>query len=397
MNERGLRIRFPEILFKMYIVLVIFNYMIENSSIINNYNDSFIHNMLVYFSLALALLYIVFKKYSRKKIIEIFILNLTGIMCYLSNGNTRLLIVMLTITLFPGEQLEDILKLIFKEQLFMFVCIVIASLYDYLPNIIVETDKLSVQARAMTLGFGHPNRAAAQATSLILLYLCIEKEHIKKFDIILSGMLSILIFFITKSRTSLILSIMVIFLLSLRKKYFVKTSLFNFLPWAYTLMLIMMAVFITMRAFWGEANIFVHFIDRLFNGRIDLAYRSLLTYPVTMFGKEIDLSRWTYFYYANDNGQVKVLLEYGLAGFLAYYWIFQNALKNIKRSGEYIYAVVIVAFIVWTTLEGNMYSIEWNFSMLFLCMNNLCRNTRKVENREIWEEGKTYCRVRLRA
>lgn len=396
MNERIVKIRFPQILYKLYIILVILNYMIENSSVKGNYNASIIHNILVYFSLMLALLYIILNRYRRKEIIEIFALNLIGVICYLSSGKTRLLVVMLAITLLPEENLEKILKLIFAEELLAFSIIIVAALYGFLPNVIMETDKLSIQTTAMTLGFGHPNRLAAQATSLIFLYLCIKRNSIKKFDIIVSAVLSMIIFCITKSRTSLILSVMVLALISLQKKHFVRGVLFKVLPWSYMAVMAMIAIFIIMRALLGENNIFVHQINTLYNGRIDLAYRSILTYPITMFGKEIDLSKWTYFYYANDNGQVKILLEYGLAGFLSYFWIFQKALNNIKRSGEYIYAVIIVAFILWTTLEGNMYSIEWNFSMLFLSMNNLCSNIKEVENKESLEKGKHRCRVRIR-
>lgn len=240
-------------------------------------------------------------------------------------------------------------------------------------------DKISVQTTAMTLGFGHPNRLAAQATSLIFLYLSIKRKHIKKIDIGISAILTTLIFVITKSRTPLILTIIVLCLISARKKKFVRNGLFKILPCVYTMIMAMMAIFIISRALFGQENMFVHLIDILYNGRVDLAYRSILTYPITMFGKEIDISRWTYFYYANDNGQVKVLLEYGLVGFLSYYWIFQNVLKGIKKSEDYIFAVVIIAFIIWTTIEGNMYSIEWNFSLLFYGLSDLYKNRKRIK------------------
>lgn len=379
MTERKFKIRFPEILYQLYILLIILNYMVENSSIMENYNESFIHNILVYFSLALALVYIFLRKYSRKELIEIIILNSVGVICYFSSGKSRLLIITLAISLLPRGSLNKILKLIFKEELFVFICIILAALHGFLPNIIMEMDKISVQTTAMTLGFGHPNRLAAQATSLIFLYLSIKRKHIKKIDIGISAILTTLIFVITKSRTPLILTIIVLCLISARKKKFVRNGLFKILPCVYTMIMAMMAIFIISRALFGQENMFVHLIDILYNGRVDLAYRSILTYPITMFGKEIDISRWTYFYYANDNGQVKVLLEYGLVGFLSYYWIFQNVLKGIKKSEDYIFAVVIIAFIIWTTIEGNMYSIEWNFSLLFYGLSDLYKNRKRIK------------------
>lgn len=109
MTERKFKIRFPEILYQLYILLIILNYMVENSSIMENYNESFIHNILVYFSLALALVYIFLRKYSRKELIEIIILNSVGVICYFSSGKSRLLIITLAITLLPRGSLNKIL------------------------------------------------------------------------------------------------------------------------------------------------------------------------------------------------------------------------------------------------------------------------------------------------
>ena len=107
--------------------------------------------------------------------------------------------------------------------------------------------------------------------------------------------------------------------------------------------------------------------DTLFNGRIGLAYRSLIVYPITLFGKQIDTSIWNQWqYFSLDNGQVMILLEYGCIGFLAYFWIIQKCLKHIKREREIIFAITIFVFLIWSMYEGTMYFLGKNFALLFL-------------------------------
>ena len=117
----------------------------------------------------------------------------------------------------------------------------------------------------------------------------------------------------------------------------------------------------------GETAIVKILNDGLFNGRIGLAYTSLLVYPITLFGKQIDTGIWNQWqYYSLDNGQVMILLEYGIAGFLCYFWTVQKTLNQIKKEKETVFAIVMIVFLAWSMYEGTMYFIGKNFALLFL-------------------------------
>ena len=139
------------------------------------------------------------------------------------------------------------------------------------------------------------------------------------------------------------------------------------LPCVYIFVIVALVICMAMHSKNGETVTAKIINDVLFNGRIGLAYISLLVYPITLFGKSIDTSIWNqYQYYALDNGQVMVLLEYGVAGFFCYFWIIQKALNQIKKEKEFVFAIVIIVFLIWSMYEGTMYFIGKNFALLFL-------------------------------
>ncbi len=148
----------------------------------------------------------------------------------------------------------------------------------------------------------------------------------------------------------------------------IKKIILKFLPFAYWAILgaLIFCMFIYARDN-GTSAISGLINDGFFNGRIGLAYRSLLVYPITIFGKAIDTSIWNqYQYYSLDNGQVMVLLEYGIVGFLTYFYIIQTILKEVKKEEEVVWGIIIIVFMIWSMYEGTMYFIGKNFVFSFL-------------------------------
>ena len=184
-------------------------------------------------------------------------------------------------------------------------------------------------------------------------------------------MCEIILFVFSKGRTSFFLGIFAIILIGMSKMNIIKKIILKFLPFAYVTILgvLIFCMFIYARDN-GTSTISGLINDGFFNGRIGLAYRSLLVYPITIFGKAIDTSIWNqYQYYSLDNGQVMVLLEYGIVGFLTYFYIIQIILKEVKKKEEVVWGITIIVFIIWSMYEGTMYFIGKNFVFLFLGLN----------------------------
>lgn len=356
-----------ETLYNGFICTLIFTYMMEATSA-KGFSNSVFHAVLQIISITMAASYIIIRKYTLKQLLRIAVLNLIGLLCFLSSGYTGLFMTMLAITLLPEKSLNRVLRMILVEEIVVFAGIVLASQIGILSNSVLEINKGDYIAKGMTLGFVHPNMLAAQATSIVFLFLCVNRNKLKRYHILMAIFILVLIFFFSQGRTSMLLGVGTVILITLRKKKWVNKFVFMILPWMYVIVLAaLVGCMFTYGKWGGESTIAKILNDSLFNGRIGLAYRSLLVYPITLFGKPLDVSIWNKWqYYSLDNGQVMILLEYGIAGFVGYFWVIQKTLNQIKREKETVFAILMIAFMVWSMYEGTMYFLGKNFTLLFL-------------------------------
>lgn len=166
-------------LYDFFICLLIFLYMMEATSW-TSFNNSVIHDAFQLLAIAVAAVYIVVRKYTSKELLRIIVLNAVGFLCFLSSGLSGLFMTMMAITLLPKNSLNHVLKMIFMEEVTIFCAIVLGSQIGLLSNAVVEINKNTYIATARTLGFAHPNMLAAQATSIVLLFLCVKRNRLKK-------------------------------------------------------------------------------------------------------------------------------------------------------------------------------------------------------------------------
>lgn len=366
-------------LYKCFICSLILMYMLESTAI-NGFMDSILHDVLFFTAILFAIAYIIVRKYSVQELLQIGVLNILGIFCFLSSGYTGLFMTMLAITLFPKNKLDEVLRIIFKEEVLIFTGIVLVAGIGIIDNETLVIDKTSYVATAMTLGFGHPNMLAAQATSIVLLYLCINRNQLRRKHIVRAYFFLVILFVVSQGRTSLILGLMAVTLIAVHKNWKIKKAIMCILPWMYVVVLLILIVCLGLYGKLGQNSSIVKVVnDGLFNGRIGLAYRSLLVYPITLFGKPLDLSIWNEWqYYTLDNGQVMLLLEFGILGFIGYGWVIQKTLQNIKREDETVLAIVMMTFLVWSMYEGTMYFIGKNFALLFLGTTGFSNKQKRI-------------------
>lgn len=371
-----------ESLYKIFIFLLVAMYMLEASAI-PNFNNSIFHDAIQYFALLSAAVYIFKRKYSIKELVRIFGLILIGVFCYISSGFSGLLMTMLAITLMPKDYLDAVLKMILREEIILFCVIATLAIFGVLDIGNLEINKGLYITNGISLGFSHPNMLAAQGTSIILLYLCVNRNRLRLKQYILSIVSIIMLFMCSKGRTSLILGIFAIILIWATKSKNVKKKILKVLPYVYVLVLVILTLALAIYAGdYGTSKISRFINDGIFNGRIGLAYRSLIVYPITLFGKAIDLSIWEqYQYFALDNGQVMILLEFGIAGFLAYFYIIQTTLNELKKEKEVVFGIILTVFLLWSMYEGTMCFVGKNFALLFLGTKNISSMMR-IKHRE---------------
>ena len=354
-------------LYTVFLDIITIMYMFESSAI-SDFRHSVVQRAMLIVALIFAGLYIIMCNHTQKKIALIIMTNLVGALCYFSSGYTGLLLTMLAITLMPNDSLDKNLRSIFFVETVSFLTIVFLSQFGIIENITANINKFSYTAVTQAFGFGHSNMFAAQATSLVFLFLCVNRKRLNEFKLLFALVAIGIIFIISGGRTALILGLMGVLLISVRKKNNMQKIVFKILPFAQIIIcgILLFSILIYIRL--GYENAVAGFInDKLFNGRIGLSLTALSTYPITLFGKPLDMTIWNeYQFFSLDNGQVMLILNYGIIGALFYCFVIQNTLKNIKEEKEYVLAIVMMIFLIWTLMEGTMYFVGKNFALLFM-------------------------------
>lgn len=352
-----------------FIVLLISMYVFESTTW-TSFNDSFFHDVILGCTLMFAISCMLLKKSSLKEKFVFGILMCIGLLCYISTRFTGLLLTFLAVTLIPRNSIDKVFRIIFIEELFLTICIILLSLIGILPNQVVEINKSLYTVNAYTFGFNHPNILTAQATTIVFLYLCVNRNNVQIKTILISLISTLLIFYFSRGRTAFLLSLLTIILICIDKtgKFnSIKSSIFKYLPYLNIVIILTILIVIILFAFFGGYSRLINLInDLIFNGRIGLAWLNFKAYPMSLFGVNLDPSVWPEWqYHSLDNGHMMIFLQYGVIGFIAYFYIVQRALNNIANRKDIVMCIIISVLLIWLIYEGTMSYVGKNFTLLF--------------------------------
>lgn len=367
-NSKKSSIKRTERFYYLFFGLLLFLYMVQCT--VDSFIDSLFHDIGLGIALVFALCCFAHKRYTIKKTIIAGVLDLIGVVCYLSSGNSRLLLMLLVITLAPSMDIDRTIRFMFKMKLVFFLCVIILSQTNLIQSQMVEVSKGTYSVKCSSLGFGHPNIVAMQASTILLLYLC-SRRMLSNYHICIAMVLTGVIFAVTQCRTALLLLSFFCILISLRKNVRVQQIVFGLLPYVHILAIFGIVVLLLFYDRHSTSNAVVQFINgRIFNGRVGLSWSGLKIYPSSLFGIGInyDVALRTMDYFALDNGQVSMWLSYGVFGFASCFYVIQSALNQIHKQKKYAYAIAAMVFIVYSMYENPMYDICNNFIFLFGAM-----------------------------
>ena len=238
-----------------------------------------------------------------------------------------------------------------------------------LPNQVVEINKSLYTVNAYTFGFNHPNVLTAQTTTIVL-YLCVYRNNVQIKTILISLISTLLIFYFSRGRTAFLLSLLTIILICIDKtgKFnSIKSLIFKYLPYLNIVIILTIIIVIILFAFFGGHSRLINLInDLIFNGRIGLAWLNFKAYPMSLFGVNLDPSVWPEWqYHSLDNGHMMIFLQYGVIGFIAYFYVVQRALNNIAKRKDIVMCIIISVLLIWLIYEGTMSYVGKNFTLLF--------------------------------
>lgn len=357
-------------LYKVILYLLIADAAFYNTTLPNSFKDPF-HQVCLIVVLGVAIICICLKKYTKKVLFFNIAILTFALVSYQISGNSDIFTSILLVMLARKLDIDDILKTMFNIRLAVFILVVLLSLIGILD---AGTIAKSSAEKGALLGYGHANTFAGSAGILIFLMFAINRYKIKKSHYLIAIIADFLIFYFSRSRTSVMLISLLIAALFMRKIFKnINNEILKTAKYVLPALLLIVFSLIVLRAK-GIAPRFIDIADSVMNGRILLAWMNLRYYPITLLGQKVDISiiASKNAYYALDNGFVYILIHYGIAGLSVIAGLQQWAIMRCVKMKEVVLCLISILILCWMIYEGMMVSATSNFTLLFsvVTLNN---------------------------
>lgn len=366
----------------LFVFLLILNDSLGNT-MLPNYAESIFPQILLLGELACAVLCLFFQNHNKADFSFFISVFLVGCVGYLFGGRTGLLLTLLAASLGKSAKVDTLLKLVFWEKLLIFLVIVGLSVLGKLPGREALLDLSNSTQKGVTLGYTHANTFSATVAMLLLLYAAKNADRLSILRLGLILVVALVNYVITRSRISFLVSMFLVFFAACTKNRQLAKLLFRVGKWVLLCVLIFNITFVLLRVF-ADNELLSNIDIKVFNGRMGFSAMYLQTYPVTLFGGELDESliaakSW---YYALDNGYTIILLFYGIVGFIAFLLTYQKIILELIQKQQRILLIIALCFTVWMMFEGITLTASGNF--LFLLLGKDFSRTGSARRRLIW-------------
>ena len=266
-----------------------------------------------------------FKKYSHKSMIICLIIVLSTLITSLNIGNVSIFIPVLVIIASYREDLYKLIYFVFKIELLLFILhILFAIIFSFFGFEILYIKSGGIVT--LSLGFSHPNILSLYVLNLISMWVWLNYEFINKKDCIIIGIISLITFLVSKSRTPFI-CIVLLFGLIFIHKYLKWNKIFDLTKFVFPICSIVTIVSVLLYPY----NIkIINLINLLFSKRIQLGSKGLLHYGFSLFGQNV------YYYkgFTFDNIYNVLFVNYGIIWIVILSCLFYFIVRkgNVKNN-----------------------------------------------------------------
>lgn len=338
-----------EMLFYVGIFLIQFAIFAQNT-----FNFSKYINILVLLAIAIlffdSILVLIKLRATRKSWLLVVLLISLSFCCYIKTGDSLLITLCLTSISALHLNFKKIIKrdIIFKIALFIFIYLA------YSTGNVNKVHFIREGIIRIAYGFNHPNTLGyfLLSTYFEIVYLISQKMDLKKFLSIF--LLSGVVFYFTDkagSRTSI--QCLVIFLVLFVIKYFIDKlrKLRKKKSKKTNIVLYMLFMFFTLISFYctimyKNNNDLMIRINDLLSDRLYLQSMFVSLYDINLLGNKID------YFSTLDNSYMRVVLNYGIFGWVLFCYIFNLNFKysNKKENSSYL-TIILFVLLIYGVME----------------------------------------------
>lgn len=328
-----------------------------------------IYTILLYASVFCFICAVSMTKWTVSEAMRAIFMLIIALAVYISSKESLYLLLMFAAIIMHCIDYKKALTTIFVMRLIILIIVITLSLFSVIPvNQMIVSKGASGLATGYGLGYIHPNNLAQAVFILCIIYFCIKKKKINIQNWSIFLIVTLINYFVTKSRTIFILSIFVLVELIIQnKKMGQKVLKYGAIP----LYIVVVLISLIIPYLYNEATGFLQRVaftlNGILSGRFSDASMLFQRFPITLFGKIVNTNILQYFYGYNvvDNGYVFLLFNYGIIGSFIILFMYFYTIKRLIKQKEYIYLIAILSFLILGMMENAIRTVAVNFTMIF--------------------------------
>lgn len=350
--------------FYMAVIIEVLIVLVDKS----NYTNP-IEGRLFQFTFVLCFMKVCLTRYTFREYGTIFLFGIVGVLSYLFTGRNEFLRIIMLIAACKDIDMRRCLKVIFWVTFVGCMGIILLSVTGVYGNISLTTDfgRGGIETR-YTLGLGHPNALHCMVWALTVLGLYLYGDGMKWYHCLGIFFINVGVFFLSFSRTGLLISILTVILFFLASKE--RPEIINKMSAWIGGLAVAGSIFISI-AFAANAYRVYNYDWHYYEGepdkvtmlfvRLNNALNGRIRILTETDGWEGSINSWSLFSRPDadhyfDLGWVRLFYWYGIIPACICIIVLFAVVIYCYQEKEYLSIVLIVAFSVYTIIEAHAVS-----------------------------------------
>ena len=303
---------------------------------------------------------------------EFFIIVITMFMAFISYKSRTINYLTYLIYIIVGKDIEyiKIIKSAFFAIVVSVILVISLCLFGIIKDVVSEMETRNRHA----LGFKYAPFLSNYSFYATLYYIYIRKNKMKNIELLICFILSILIFYATKTRSAFaltVLSLIITFVVNNVKALSDYNSIYKYLLYAATIILPLFIIIISI--FYNPEIKIMSMLNKLLNGRIALGNAAINEYGIHLFGQYIKFTSSSTAearYNIVDSAFVLYLLILGIVFFVLLIIFLLYFVKLIDKKKDIYLAYIYIILMLHSTFDAQLLQMSYNYFMFVWSYKN---------------------------